>query len=237
MSGIRLAQRLFSDEQVLRQVELIEGRAVGRPSGTFRLSLDTERATTGAKRQRTALLEAVVCYLKPEARNDCGMSSNMPAMKHDILQSVFQDDAGTRRWIYARDPSLIAETGPRHYQFRCDDVGAEKTRVRYYSLWRGFMTYATAQRRLQGVLSASKELVQAWATQLLMLGASPSLIRASLSAVQSRHNEYGLTPSFWLFQRTMQAVFSMQGAPRRVLTPSMMEADAVGPWDSSETWH
>ncbi len=68
---------------------------------------------------------------------------------------------------------------------------SDKTRVRYYSLWRGFVTYAIAQRRLREVLPASKELVQAWAMQLLMLGASPSLIRASLSAV---HNEYGLTP-------------------------------------------
>jgi hypothetical protein len=53
---------------------------------------------------------------------------------------------------------------------------ADKTRARYHDLWRGFVTYAIAQRKLDGVLPASKELVQAWAMQLLMLGASPSLI-------------------------------------------------------------
>ena len=99
---------------------------------------------------------------------------------------------------------------------------ADKTRSRYHDLWRGFVTYAIAQRKLDGVLPASKELVQAWAMQLLMLGASPSLIRASLAAVQSRHSDYGLTPPLSeprLFRRTMQAVCSLQGTPRRIVTP------------------
>ena len=99
---------------------------------------------------------------------------------------------------------------------------ADKTRARYHDLWRGFVTYAIAQRKLDGVLPASKELVQAWTMQLLMLGASPSLVRTSLAAVQSRHSDYGLTPPFSeprLFHRTMQAVYSLQGAPRRIVTP------------------
>ena len=60
---------------------------------------------------------------------------------------------------------------------------ADKTRARYHDLWRGFVTYAIAQRKLDGVRPASKELVQAWAMQLLILGAWPCLSRASLAAV------------------------------------------------------
>ncbi len=66
-----------------------------------------------------------------------------------------------------------------------------KTRALYHALWRGFVTYGLAQRDLEAVMLATKEMVQAWAMQLLMLGASPALIRSSIVAVQSRHSEYG----------------------------------------------
>jgi hypothetical protein len=98
----------------------------------------------------------------------------------------------------------------------------DKTRQRYHALWQGFVTYGLAQRNLPGVLPASTEMVQAWALQLLMLGASPSLIRASIAAVQSRHSEYGFLAPLReprLFQRIMRAVFSLQGSPRRQITP------------------
>jgi hypothetical protein len=98
----------------------------------------------------------------------------------------------------------------------------EKTRGRYHALWRGFVTYGLAQRNLQAVMPATKEMVQAWALQLLMLGATPSLVRSSIAAVQSRHSQYGFPVPLAeprLFQRTMRAIFSLQGAPRRQITP------------------
>jgi hypothetical protein len=99
---------------------------------------------------------------------------------------------------------------------------ADKTRLRYHGLWQGFVTYGIAQRDLQSIMPATKEMVHAWAMQLMMLGASPSLIRASIAAVQSRHNDYGFQAPLReprLFQRTMRAVFALQGTPRRQITP------------------
>jgi hypothetical protein len=99
---------------------------------------------------------------------------------------------------------------------------ADKTRARYHDLWRGFVTYGLAQRDLQSIMPATKEMVQAWAMQLLMLGASPSLVRSSIAAVQTRHSEHGFPAPLSeprLFKRTMRAVLALQGAPRRQITP------------------
>jgi hypothetical protein len=83
-------------------------------------------------------------------------------------------------------------------------------------------TYGLAQRDLQSIMPAAKEMVQAWAMQLLMLGASQSLVRTSLAAVQSKHSEFGFQAPLSepkLFKRTMRAVFALQGAPKRQITP------------------
>jgi integrase len=97
-----------------------------------------------------------------------------------------------------------------------------KTRARYHALWRGFVTYGLAQRDLEAIMPATKEMVQAWALQLMMLGASPALIRSSIAAVQSRHSEYGFPAPLneaGAFKRFMKAVLSLQGSPRRQITP------------------
>ena len=71
-------------------------------------------------------------------------------------------------------------------------------------------------------MPASKDLVQAWALELMMLGGTPSLIRSSIAAVQSRHTEYGFVPPLngkMEFKRLMKAVGSLQGTPRRQIMP------------------
>ena len=47
---------------------------------------------------------------------------------------------------------------------------ADKTRARYHDLWRGFVTYGLAQRDLQSIMPASKEMVQAWHCVFVRLG-------------------------------------------------------------------
>ncbi len=67
--------------------------------------------------------------------------------------------------------------------------------------------------------------MQAWAMQLVMLGASPALIRSSIllvAAVQSRHSQHGFPAPLnevGVFKRFMRAVLSLQGSPRRQITP------------------
>jgi hypothetical protein len=70
-------------------------------------------------------------------------------------------------------------------------------------------------------MPATKEMVQAWAMQILMLGASPAMIRSLIAAVQTRHSEYGFPPPLneaGAFKRFMRAVLSLQGSPRRQIT-------------------
>jgi hypothetical protein len=99
---------------------------------------------------------------------------------------------------------------------------APGTRKRYFPLWKGFVTFGIAHGALTQVMPATREIVQAWALELMMLGASPSLIRSSVAAVQSRHTDFGFTPPLsgkLEFKRMMKAVGSLQGTPRRQIMP------------------
>ena len=99
---------------------------------------------------------------------------------------------------------------------------AAGSRARYHPLWKGLVTFSIAHGALQEVMPASKDLVQAWALELMMLGGSPSLIRSSIAAVQSRHTDYGYEPPLngkLEFKRLMKAVGSLQGTPRKQILP------------------
>jgi hypothetical protein len=99
---------------------------------------------------------------------------------------------------------------------------AAGTRKRYFPLWKGFVTFGIAHGALTQVMPATREIVQAWALELMMLGASPSLIRSSVAAVQSRHTDFGFAPPLsgkLEFKRMMKAVGSLQGTPRRQIMP------------------
>jgi hypothetical protein len=80
-------------------------------------------------------------------------------------------------------------------------------------------SYGLEQRDLQSIMPAAKEIVQAWAMQLLMLGASQSLVRTSLVAVQSRHREFGFQAPLSepkLFKRLMRLKHLTPGQRRDV---------------------
>jgi hypothetical protein len=50
---------------------------------------------------------------------------------------------------------------------------AAGTRQRYYPLWKEFVTFEIAHGALQEVMPASKDMVQAWALELMMHGGRP----------------------------------------------------------------
>ena len=67
----------------------------------------------------------------------------------------------------------------------------ESSRLRYHSLWGRFVTFGITHGDSTVIMPASAETMQAWALELLMLGASPSLEQSAMSAVQSRHQDFG----------------------------------------------
>ena len=88
------------------------------------------------------------------------------ATAQNLLQLVSQNDAGTRRWIYARDPGLNAGSGlsvaAAASLFNSEVMTsalADKTRARYYALWRGFVTFAIAQLNQVAYSRANKEMM------------------------------------------------------------------------------
>jgi hypothetical protein len=99
---------------------------------------------------------------------------------------------------------------------------AQGSRKRYNQLWKGFVTFGIAHGALSQIMPATKEIVHAWVMELMMLGATPSLIRSSLAAVQSRHTDHGYAQPLGErleFKRLMKAVGSLQGTPRRQIMP------------------
>lgn len=114
----------------------------------------------------------------------------------------------------------------------------ESSRLRYHSLWGRFVTFGITHGDSTVIMPASAETMQAWALELLMLGASPSLEQSAMSAVQSRHQDFGFEAPLrdnQLFCRTMKAVFSLQGSQRTIfplnkgLLKRMLEAKDLTP--------
>ena len=258
MSGVRLAEMLFERDVVRHRVQTMEAGWKRAQDGTVTLAVSSRRASTVAKRQKTALIAAVTCHLEAEAWHACGMSKRavMPAVKELRVACKGSLKCGWRHMSKERQRAVYSNRSSKTVMEKADgfmpavevrgssgraglltvaagaslfhsevmtSALADKTRARYHDLWRGFVTYGLAQRDLQSIMPATKEMVQAWAMQLLMLGASPSLVRSSIAAVQTRHSEYGfpapLSSEPRLFKRTMRAVFALQGAPRQQITP------------------
>ena len=99
---------------------------------------------------------------------------------------------------------------------------AQGSLERYDQLWKGFITFGIAHGAFAQVMPATKEILHARVMELMMLGSSPSLIRSSVAAVQSRHTTNGHAQPLGEkleFKRLMKAVGSLQGTPRRQIMP------------------
>jgi hypothetical protein len=184
------------------------------------MTINSLRAAKVAKEQRRALIAAAACHVGAEAWNVSGLSSKaiMPAVK--VLRTACKGSrkCGWSRMSRALQRAVYVDRSEKTIMEKADGfmpAGGEQPIVLPPQ------EQSVVQRALGAVMPATKEMVQAWAMQLLILRASPALIRSSIAAVQSRHSEYGFPAPLneaRAFKRFMRAVLSLQGSPRRQIT-------------------
>ena len=69
------------------------------------------------------------------------------------------------------------------------------TRMGYWSAWRGFLTFLFLHNALAQALPASVDVLQAYFMQLIICGYSGVAIEKFMTAIRSRHHQYGFSLS------------------------------------------
>jgi hypothetical protein len=101
------------------------------------------------------------------------------------------------------------------------------TRKAAWAAWRVVLCWAAAREGLASILPMTEDVLFAFLWDALTMGASFHVLKSLVSAIQSRHNFFRLTPPIapgGNFSRLMKALARFQGTPRKLLFPISRDA-------------